>query len=111
MEITATVVLGEDEARALVKQLAQAQAFEPELTADALAERLLTKLFRKWADDEREAFIQRNRPMLESLITALAVDPDRDAKLAVFNVEFGPDGVLRPRPPVEPPPDQSPIAN
>lgn len=95
MEITATVSLGEDESRAFMKQLSQAWVVEPTITPEILASRLLSKLFRKWADDERDAFIVRNRAMLETLLTALAVDPERASKLSMLGVEFGADGVLR----------------
>lgn len=95
MDITATVTLNEAEERALLRQLQQARLSEPSLTADILAERLLKKLFQKWADDAREQFIQRNRPMMEQLIADLALDPDRDAKLAPLGVTFV-NGELQP---------------
>ena len=93
MDINVKVSLDAQQSRRLQQQLAIAQQAEPGLTAAALASRLLNKLFNKWVDDEHEAFIIRNRAVIDRALIDVVSDPARKDKLAAIGLEIV-DGAL-----------------
>lgn len=94
MDITVTFTLNENEEPKFLKQLALVQLREPELTAEVLAERLMRKLCLKWVDDDRAEFIQRNRLVIESIVSDMSVDPNRDEKFAALGVTLNVQGII-----------------
>lgn len=95
MDVTITITLDEAQLRAVQAQLMRAQSSE---TVPELVQRMAQKIVNGWAEQNRQEFVQRNRPMVERLVNALAIDPQRDVKLAALGVRFV-NGVLEDIPP------------
>lgn len=92
MDVTITISLDESQQRAIQTQLQRSGSNE---TIAQLVERISQKLVEGWAAQQREEFIQRNRPAVEQLVERLATDPERDEKLEPLGVRFV-NGVLQP---------------
>lgn len=95
MDITVTITLDDAQARAVQKQLAFAQLSQPKLTATALVTHLLNKQVANWVDEQQKAFLRLNEAPIKDIISTLAADPDRNAKIESLGYEFTPDGSLQ----------------
>jgi len=95
MEISVAVTLDEAQQRAIGTELARIGSAE---TMDAFVSRMAAKIISGWVNQNQQEFIAKNRPMVEQLVQDLAIDPERQVKLAALGVEFV-DGVLQPLPP------------
>lgn len=85
MDITLTLSIDESQARAIQLQLLRAGTGE---TIQELVERLAMKMVNGWAEQNRLEFIDRNLGTIKQVISDLAIDPDRDAKLAAIGMRF-----------------------
>jgi hypothetical protein len=80
-DITVTVSLDESEQRAIEQQLLRNGLSE---TVEQLVTRITQKNIDNWAAENRNKFVDDNLGVMKQIVLALAVDPQRDAKLAAM---------------------------
>jgi hypothetical protein len=85
MDITVTVTIDESEQRAIEQQLLRNGLSE---TVEQLVTRITQKNIDNWAAENRQKFVDDNIGVMKNVVLALAIDPQRDAKLAAMGLRL-----------------------
>jgi hypothetical protein len=85
MDITVTVTIDESEQRAIEQQLLRNGLSE---TVEQLVTRITQKNIDNWAAENRQKFVDDNIGVMKNVVLSLAIDPQRDAKLAAMGLRL-----------------------